>query len=58
MIDLEQLKVLAQLIDNIETFSENLEKAYTDNDNDDFNKSKQEILKIQKQIAKLISEKK
>jgi len=58
MIDLEQLKILAQLIDNMEAFSDSLEKAYNDNNGEDFNKSKQEILKIQKQISKIISEKK
>jgi len=54
MLDLQELQVLAQLIDNMEVISERLNKAYADNNAEDFNKSKQEILITQKQINGMI----
>ena len=51
MIDLQQLRVIAQLIDNMEITSKNLEKSYRNNNAEDYNKSKKGILDIQKQIS-------
>ena len=55
MLDLQQLQVLAQLIDNMELATKKLEKAYSKNDAQDFTKSKQEIAKIQIQISEIVS---
>jgi len=38
--DLEQLQILAQLVDNMELASGKIEKAYENNDSEDFNKFK------------------
>ncbi len=54
MIDLQELQILAQLADNIEIISGKLEKAYASNNTEEFNKSKKEILEIQKKISNLI----
>jgi len=51
MLDLEQLQLLAQLIDNAEVSIEKLEKSYEKNDAEEFTASKREILDIQKKIA-------
>jgi hypothetical protein len=51
MLDLEQLQILAQLIDNSEASIIKLEKAYDKNNAEDFTNSKNEIIDIQKKIA-------
>ena len=53
MLDLQQLQILAQLVDNMEIVSGRLEKAYGDNDGESFKKSKKEILDIQKKIFEI-----
>ena len=54
MLDLQQLQILAQLVDNMEVVSERLEKTYEDNDSENFNKSKREILDIQNKISEMM----
>jgi len=51
MLDLEQLQLLAQLIDNAEVGIGKLEGAYGENNAEDFTAFKREILNIQKKIA-------
>ena len=55
MIDLEQLQTLAQLIESIEVGIANLEKAYTENNSEMFINSKKEILRLQKEVAKIVN---
>lgn len=54
MIDLQQLKILAQLLENMGLAAEMLEKAYNNNDAENFNRSKKEILEIQNKIFSMI----
>lgn len=51
MLDLEQLKKIAELVDKMELSTEELNKAYADNDAEDFNKTKKEILEVQAKIS-------
>jgi len=53
MIDLQQLKILAQLVDNMDIITTVLEDAYNRNNAVDFNKSKKELLSIQNKILKI-----
>jgi hypothetical protein len=53
MIDLQQLKILAQLIDNMEVITSVLEDSYNRNNAEDFNKAKNELLDIQTKISKI-----
>ena len=53
MIDLQQLKILAQLVDNMEVITSVLEDAYNRNNAEDFNKAKKELLYIQTKISKI-----
>jgi hypothetical protein len=53
MIDLQQLKILAQLIDNMEVITSVLEESYNRNNAEDFNKAKKELLDIQDKISKI-----
>ena len=55
MLDLEQLKSIAQLIDNMDLSAEKLNKAYSKNDAEDFNKIKQKILDSQAKISSIMS---
>jgi len=54
VIDLQELHIIAQLVDNVEIIISKLEKAYASNNTEDFNKSKSEIIGIQKKISGLI----
>lgn len=54
MLDLDQLQILAQLVDNIEILTRRLEKAYENNDSEEFNIAKTEILNFQKKIEEMI----
>ncbi len=58
MLDLQQIQILAQLIDNIDISIEKLEKAYKNNDAEEFNNSKKEILATQPKISKILEEEK
>jgi hypothetical protein len=55
LLDLQELQVIAQLVDNMNILSDKLEKAYSSNDAESFNNAKQEILKIQGKINQIIS---
>jgi hypothetical protein len=54
MIDLQELQILAQLVDNMEIIIGKIEKAYASNNTEEFNKSKKEMLDMQKKISKMI----
>ena len=54
MIDLQQLKVLAQLIDNLELITGKLERGFNENNAEDFNRAKKELLDTQNKISKMI----
>ena len=51
MLDLQQLQKIAELVDKMELSTEELNKAYSDNDAEDFNKVKKEILDVQAEIS-------
>ncbi len=52
MKDLQQLQLLAQLIDSIEIAVEKLGSAYEGKDSEEFYNSKKAILGFQKEISK------
>ena len=54
MIDLPQLQLLAQLLDNMDIITKQLEKSYNDNDAEMFKKIKKEMLDIQDKISRII----
>ena len=54
MIDLQQLKILAQLLENVEIAAGMLEKAYNDNNAANFGEAKREILDIKAKISNMI----
>ncbi len=54
MIDLEQLQLLAQLVDSIEISIDKLEQAYQNNDSEDFQNSKKSISNFQQKIAEVL----
>lgn len=56
MLDLQQTQTLAQLIDNIGISIEKLEKSYKNNDLEDFQDSKKEIIETQTKISKVLEE--
>jgi len=51
MMDLDQIKIVAQLIENLDVAYDKLEKAYEKNDAEEFNKSKKSILNIKNKIS-------
>ena len=51
MLDSEQLQTIAQLVDKMELATEELDKAYANNDAEEFNKIKKEILDAQAEIS-------
>lgn len=55
MMDLQELEIIAQLIDSMEIALNNLEKFYSEKDAEKFNKSKEEILKFQSKINEIIN---
>ncbi len=54
MVDLEQLQILAQLVDSMEIAIDKLERAYQDNDSENFEKSKKVISDFQQKILEII----
>ena len=52
--DVQELQVIAQLIDNMVIITDKLEKAYDNKDSVNFKQSKEEILKSQKQIENML----
>ena len=54
MADLEQLQILAQLADSMETAIDKLEEAYQNNDSENFQKSRKTISDFQQKILEII----
>jgi hypothetical protein len=54
MTDLRQLQILAQLVDEMEISINQLEADYKNNNAENFNKSKNQILEIQNKISKML----
>ena len=54
MADLEQLQILAQLVDSMEIAIDKLETAYQDNDSENFEKAKRTIFNFQQKISEII----
>ena len=54
MIKLEQLQLLAQLIDSMEIAVNRLDKSYEDKDNENFRNSKNAIIDFQQKISRMI----
>ncbi len=54
MLDLTELQILAQLADNMEIAIKKMEKYYEENNAENFNMSKKEILGIQNKISEMI----
>jgi len=52
--DVQELQVIAQLIDNMDVIVDRLEKAYNEKDGQKFKESKEEILKSQKKIGEML----
>ena len=55
MRNLEQLQLLAQLVDSIEIAVEKLGDSYKEKDSEEFYNSKKAILGFQKEVAKQIN---
>lgn len=58
MRDLEQLQLLAQLIDSIDLALDKLKEAYEKKDSENFYNAKKTVLEFQKEISKQIREEK
>ncbi|MFH1358611.1 MAG: hypothetical protein ABIH37_01860 [archaeon] len=56
MLDTEQLQILVQLIDNMETLIEKIESAYSKNNADAYKRSNNEVLDIQRKINSMLKE--
>ena len=54
MAGLEQLQILAQLVDSMEIAIDKLEKSYQNNDSENFQKSKKTISDFQQKILEII----
>jgi len=54
MVDLEQLQILAQLVDSTELSIDKLEIAYQNNDSENFEKAKKTIFSFQQKISEII----
>ncbi|MDP3027639.1 MAG: hypothetical protein Q8N63_08085 [Nanoarchaeota archaeon] len=54
MASLEQLQILAQLVDSMEIAIDKLEKSYQNNDSENFQKSKKTISDFQQKILEII----
>lgn len=54
MIDLQQLQILAQLVENMGVIANRLERSYNDNDSENFNLNKKELLDTQNKFSKMI----
>lgn len=52
--DLQELQIVAQLVDNIEVVIDKLEDSYNKKDALNFENSKQEIFKFQKKIQEML----
>ena len=54
MVDLEHLQLLAQLIDSMEIAINKMERAYQDNDSENFEKSKRVISDFNQKISEVM----
>ena len=54
MLDLDQLRLLGQLIDNIGVMTDKLEKSFAANNAEEFTKAKNGILETQNKITDMI----
>ena len=54
LIEVEDLRILAQLIDNLSKLTPEIEKAYNKKDAEGFSKTKENFLDLQKKILKII----
>jgi len=54
MLDLQELQIIAQLVDNMEIMTGNLEDAYAKKNSQKFQESRNEILKSEKKIEQMI----
>jgi hypothetical protein len=54
MLDLEELKIIAQLEDNLEVLSRELEKSFNSNNAEEFKKISSEILETKKKISEVL----
>jgi len=54
MLDLQEIQIIAQLVDNMEVLTNKIEDAYKENNGEKFNKSKREILSVQRKISEMI----
>ena len=57
MTDLQELEIIAQLVDSMEIALDSLEKSYSEKDAEKFNKLKEEILKFQSKINEILNNK-
>jgi len=55
--DVQELQVIAQLIDNMDVIVKKLESAYSDKNGEEFKTAKMEILKSQKSIQDMLNNK-
>ncbi len=53
-MDTGNLELMIQLIDNLDKASQKLESSFNRKDADAFNNTKNELMQIQKKIAKII----
>jgi hypothetical protein len=51
MIGPQKIQLIAQLIESMEKSIDNLEKAYGDNDSEEFKKARDKIVDFQKKIS-------
>ena len=54
MLDLEQLRTLAQQLDNLDSIAVKMEKSYSENDAEDFNRANKEMIKVQNKINEIL----
>jgi hypothetical protein len=55
--DVQELQVIAQLIDSMDVIVGKLEKAYSNKNGEEFKTAKEEILKSQKKIDNMLNNK-
>ena len=55
MLELDELQILAQLIDDIEISINGLEKSYNKKNSENFENYKKSILDSQKKVSEIIS---
>jgi len=56
MLDLDQLQIIGQLVDNIEVITGKLEDSFKKSNGEEFNKSKNELLRFQRETSKIINQ--